>query len=198
MQYSSELQSAFDQHAEHLERCFRALVEYRRRCQEAQFAELENLANLAQFVLILQYDLRIHGSDFEATNRRWRRNLYARQIATTLFESIEDLTKLCGRALTGELVDFAPQDTLEKLQSTLRGLRSFRRSHSTTLKEIREVISAHRDHNAQTQITTMKNIDIDRILDLNADYILWLNDLLSIIDDTIVHSFADLEARSNG
>lgn len=165
---------------------------YRQRCQDAHCDELEKLANLAQFVLILHYDLRIHGSDCEASQNEWRRKLYGRQIATTIFESIEDLTSLCGRILKDSLKLVAPSETLESLRITLRDLKKFRTTYSTQLKEIRNNISAHRDHDALIQISTMNTMDISMILDLNENYILWLNELMSILDQTIVASFSCL------
>ena len=59
MHYPPDLQSAFDKHAAHLGKCFEALVKYRDRAHGAGFTELEELVNVAQFALILLYDLRI-------------------------------------------------------------------------------------------------------------------------------------------
>jgi hypothetical protein len=198
MRYPPDLQSAFDKHAAHLEKCFEALAKLRDRAHGAGFTELENLVNVAQFALILQYDLRIHGSDCEATRQNWRRNLYARQIATTIFESIEDLNSLCGKALKEYLPKLAPRETLVSLRSTLKGLSSFRKQHSLKLKEIRNIASAHREHDASKQISTMEAMDMETILNLNAEYILWLNELLEMIDETAVHSYRELQKRSKG
>lgn len=115
--------------------------------------------NNSLYVLLFDRDFSALKGLFIAANDDWNRQFVGWQMAVMLYEGIQDLSKLFGHEFRQMLNDIGVSHqhraTLDAVRSRLAG---FRRTHADRLKELRNVMAAHRDRDAMTQLRIVDNL----------------------------------------
>lgn len=116
---------------------------------DLKFESSRVIWNTACFVNVLSYDLKIIIRSMIYAQREWEKRVFARQAALLVYEAVNDLFDLLGKDLKEAVQKLSDsyffEDQLKKIRSDLN---SFKQSHFTALKEIRNVAAAHRDQDA--------------------------------------------------
>lgn len=77
-----------------------------------------------------------------------------------IFESLEDIDQILGKqfyeCLNNLKISF---NTIEELNNAKKRLSIIKKEHLDSLKNIRTIIAAHRDHNFLLQLETMENLN---------------------------------------
>ena len=131
--------------------------------------ENREVFNLALFVLNVEYDVSALKMTYLEMFNPWYKKFAIRMLAVQLYEISEDFPQLLGTRFRQLIQQFDHQNRLEnELNQITGGINKFKNDHSTELKEIRNYIGAHRDHNGNTQLKLIEGMDSFLILDLAA------------------------------
>lgn len=134
--------------------------------------------NIAGYVNIISYDLKIITKDLTFSRNEWQKRHYSRQACLIIYESIDDLFKLLGKEfveLTKTRLDIA------ELQADLKEIRTdlntFKSGYFEKLKNIRNVSIAHRDNQVLNQIELIQQINWSDSIGMIMQYDVILNNL---------------------
>ena len=96
----------------------------------------------------------------DAANSDRDRRFVARQMAVMLYEGTQDVPVLIGKEFRGMMkrLEFADNRTNEVNQIRNK-LAGFKRVHSERLKELRNVMAAHRDRDVTLQLRLLGGLD---------------------------------------
>lgn len=153
------------------------------RCEEAARAEVpayQGVYNVGLFAVLVEQDISAYSEAIFFARSEWHRQFYARGLAVLLYEANEDFPQLLGKQYRSWLQDLElGSEWINSLNQVGRKLSAFNKSHGPFLKELRNYVSAHRDHDALSQIDIMAKFKAIDIYRLGAEFSLPLNDLVA-------------------
>jgi hypothetical protein len=145
------------------------------RYKQAKDANLEHFTrfyNISLFILIMEYDISVLSQYYvRAYTRDWERKFIARQMAVLLYEMSEDIPQILGKEFRVSLKTFPLWDKADKeINQISKNLNQFKVSHGKMLGELRNYVTAHRDHDAAKQMEIIDNLNSDSIYKLVGDF----------------------------
>jgi hypothetical protein len=144
----------------------------RQKAEKIQFEHVVRLYNASQFCLICELDLSILVFDLSMADTQWRKKLYARLLAMTLVECVEDTTQLLGKEFRQNLDKaITKNDYKQKLNPIVKALTEFKKKHERNLRDIRNIAAAHRDQDAARQLSTINKIDPKALQNLSLEFV---------------------------
>jgi len=135
---------------------------------------------------VIQYDISILAHDVLLSPNSWKRKLYCRLLAMTLIESVEDVSQMLGwqfRQTVNAIYNDSALDT--RITELTRAMGHFQSKNGKALREIRQTVSAHRDHDANTQLRVIEALDCQKLLYLTADFVAHNRKVLDLLYDLI-------------
>lgn len=128
---------------------------------------LAELINFIQFVLLNHRDIVQLIVDIVRAQNPERAALYVRVLAVVLFELCEDLDELFNRDFRERFVSFFPDVAgSDQFRQMCKEFNRFREVSKHTLKDVRNCVMAHREHNVSRQLKLLEALDQNSILDL--------------------------------
>lgn len=114
-----------------------------------------------------------------------RRAFIAKQEAVLLYEAAEDVRQLLGREFRAALESLnVPQEIIGQINAVSAGLNQFWDKHREFLKTIRNVLAAHRDHDAlryMGDVESLKPLEVmNRAVEFSALLELLVQELIKI------------------
>jgi len=144
----------------------------RQKAEKIQFEHVVRLYNASQFCLICELDLSILVFDLSMADTQWRKKLYARLLAMTLVECVEDITQLLGKEFRLSLDKaIAKNDYKQKLNPIVKALIEFKKKHECDLRDIRNIAAAHRDQDAARQLSAINKINPKTLQNLSLEFV---------------------------
>jgi len=144
--------------------------------------ETKVIWNIAGFVNIISYDLKVIGQDLILSESEWQKRYYARQGCLLIYEAINDIFDLLGKEFkTLVLQNLASDEIKNELIKLRRKLNTFKKEHFTNLQSIRNTAIAHRDNDSLKQIKTIVEINWSDTLQLVTTFDNILNHLGEIL-----------------
>lgn len=143
--------------------------------------EIKVFFNVALFVNIISYDIKVICRDIIFATSKWHKRHYARQATLVVYESINDLFELLGKdfkSLTSKIPDPEFQTGITDFRAALN---QFKKRHFKQLKDIRNNATAHRDKEALKQLTSILGIEEDSILKMTLEFEGILHDLEKLL-----------------
>jgi hypothetical protein len=167
----SILSSTFDKNFDIQEKTLSVIVDGLQYSNNNNHKTVGVIYNISGFVNLISYDLKIIGRDLTFSKKDWQKRLYARQAYLTIYESMDDLLQLCGTNLRNAIKDFHDFDDLNsKINAVTGKLNTYKRQHESTLKEIRNLVIAHRDHDILKQLNYISSINWIESINLISEY----------------------------
>jgi hypothetical protein len=128
---------------------------------------------------VLLYDLAVERNDF-------RKSVYSKHLILLFSEFFDDFPVLLGSKVRAAVQTLPhSSDHLAALDKIYKGLRSYRKAHEKEFYRIRNIVAAHRDLNAELQLSALESIDHKVIQQLAADFETWLNQVWSFISAAV-------------
>ena len=119
-------------------------------------ARTKQVIDLSLYLLLISYDLLEFKRDIQLAVGRPRRGFVARHLALLLHEMLEELPKLIGRPYRESLrVLGVLEQAVAQLDAIGSDLSAFRRGHQEFLSLTRNLVVAHREHDAHIQLEVM-------------------------------------------
>jgi len=154
-----------------------------------------SLSNLVQYVLLMSHDLICLFEEMVCTRSRWKKKLFARHVAITLYECMNDFEFLLGKPFREQLIRIRlpALDTARK--AIHKEIIMFEKSHGAYLKKVRNSVIGHRDHNAETQIELIKSLKPSHIYRLSSKFLRWQHKFWNLLLHPLVKELNDRLAR---
>jgi hypothetical protein len=124
------------------------------------FSHNRRIHNVSLYVLILDQDISMLTADMVLAVGQQRRIFIARNLAVLLYEASQDLPDLLGRDYRESLRTLAiSNEWFDELNEASKKLNRFKDEHREFLGRIRNLIGAHRDKDAITQLEVMETLE---------------------------------------
>jgi hypothetical protein len=162
------------------------------------FKDTRIIWNIAGFINIVSYDLKIIGQDLTFAENEWQKRYYARQACLIIYESLNDFFDLMGKDFK-TLIDKKVNDKsiADNLNSIRKDLNKYKDANFQTLKQIRNVSIAHKDNDIIKQIEIIQNINWSDTLTLITQFDKILNDLGKLFQNLINIGLVDFKELTN-
>ncbi len=135
------------------------------------FSNNRRIHNISLYTLILDQDIAMMTADMVLAVGKPRRVFVARHLAVLLYEASQDFPDLLGREYREGLRTLAIPDTyFDELKEASKQLNRFKDEHREFLRRIRNLIGAHRDKDAITQLETMEMLEPLDVMRLAAEF----------------------------
>jgi hypothetical protein len=140
-----------------------ALASVRQTLAQATTIRAQNIQtvfNVALYLLQLDQDLAYFTTDMVQAVGDRRRAFVAKHEAVLLFEAAEDVPQLLGKQFRTAIVALSvPPEHVQVINAVSSDLNRFWREHRNFLGNIRNVLAAHREHDALTYARTLDAIE---------------------------------------
>lgn len=139
------------------------------------------LAELSMHSKIVQSDLSILILNYKKATTEMEKKFYSRISSTIVFEYLSDVNFLLGNKLTRELT----RNDFTELAQTAKELNKefslFKKENLSNFKFIRNELGAHKSKNTEFLITSLFNVDDEKIMDLTTNVVLINNKLFKLM-----------------
>lgn len=143
-----------------------------------KWSEMEYIWNIAGFILTTSLDLKICGEGLTFAKEFGKKEYYIKNSCVIIYEFLEDIEQLLGRKFLDLVKKLAISENLiNELKEKKKALSNIKKEHNSSLKNIRKIIGAHRDHNFLLQMETMHNLKDVAFLKLISTFDSALNNL---------------------
>ncbi len=140
-----------------------ALASVRNTLEKADQMNATNIRtvfNVSLYLLLLDQDLAYFTDDLVQAIGDRRRAFIAKQEAVLLFEAAEDVRQLLGKEFRAALINLnVERGIFDRLNSISTNLNRFWDQHREFLKTTRNVLAAHRDHDALRYVRYLENLE---------------------------------------
>ena len=154
----------------------------RARCEEAKRADSKTylgLYNTGLFIALLNRDMVTYDESIFFARSEWHRQFHARNLAVLLYETAEDLPQMLGKQYRSWLTDIGlDQNWLDSLGAITTKLAQFKSNHSAFLKDVRNYVGAHREHDSLAQINVLDSLNYLDIYRLAGDLFVPIRELV--------------------
>ncbi|AMM50540.1 hypothetical protein TH61_04230 [Rufibacter sp. DG15C] len=152
-------------------------------CNLTKWKDVEEVWNVAGFITMTYYDLKILLKELTISDNEWRKRYFARQACLLIYEAIEDVPKLIGRKFTTQIVALLSKSEIhiEQLRQIKQAISEYNNKHKPLLSKIRHSCIAHREHRMLDQIKLINQISWQTILPLVSEFDTILFDLVQTL-----------------
>lgn len=189
----TNLMSTYDTNFQTQEQTFSLIVDSIKHAEFNNFNENKLIWNIAGFINIISYDLKIIGRDLTFAQTEWQKRHYARQACLIIYESVDSLFELLGkdfRDLTQNRLNISELE--EILKDIRKDLNLFKATYKDKLYEIRNVAIAHRDNEVLRQVEIIQQINWHDTIQTISQFDNILNKLGSFCQSLINKGLSDL------
>ena len=163
----------------------------KKRYDEAKRANVPvyvGIYNAGIFVVLLEQDISAYSESIYFAKSEWNRQFFARGLAVLLHEGAEDLTQLLSKQYRGWLNDLELDGEWIKAFNQIHSkLSCFEKKHKPSLNKIRNFVSAHRDHDASTQLEILSDLKAIEVYRLGAELSEPLRELVAFYTRLLVY-----------
>lgn len=148
--------------------------------------DLVYVNNISQFCTLFNYDLSVLLHDLHFAKSEWKGRLYTRVIVLSIVEFFEDIGQLLGKKFRERISLINNQKVdIEKFNLIAKELNNMRLKHEKALRQIRNAVIAHKEHNTMRQIEIIGELDVGAINLLSIDIMRWLTSFIKFSTDLI-------------
>jgi hypothetical protein len=188
------LSNSYNQSFSTMEQTLELIIAGLRHSEHNNFKDTKLLYNIAGYINIIAYDLKIITKDLSFSRNEWEKRVYTRQASLILYEAVGDLLKLLGKDFKNITKNRLDITEYEDGLNNIRGLLNvFKETNFQRLYKVRNVATAHRDKDILKQIDTILQINCAEMLNLLFEFNKIVYDLAKIIMQIITKALSELE-----
>lgn len=123
-----------------------------------EWNNIKYIWNLAGFILMTSLDLKICCESLIKYHGFGKQELQYKNLCVIIYETSEDIEQIMGRQFF-EICDKIniSEVAINNLKTSKKSLSRFKKEHQKSLKEIRTLIGAHRDHDFLEQLKSYES-----------------------------------------
>ncbi|MBI5384319.1 MAG: hypothetical protein HZA90_06485 [Verrucomicrobia bacterium] len=142
----------------------------RAKVSKLNLPDIERLFDASLFCLIYEADLTVLSRDMTCRSAWWDSRLYARLLAMTMLECVEDIPAVLGKSFRQALTNVVTDRVhLQQISKMTGALSDFRKNHEHELREIRQIAAAHRDHDSRLVASSIERLDLRKLTVLSQE-----------------------------
>jgi hypothetical protein len=178
----AQLEETFRESEVDMEAFYKTILERGDPSDILPISQFERIMNVAFFQSHFTRDLLLTLDDLINLPVGWKKTLHARFAALLIVEFMEDAPELLAQEFLSKtrLVSTTAEEEAT-LKSICKDLNTLRNREDKDLRDIRNTVIGHMDHDVRKQLQYLQNIDIDRITRICSDLVDLLIRLLSFL-----------------
>ncbi len=189
-----DLVSAFSKNFDTQSKTLSKLIEGLNHADYNKFKDTKLIWNLAGFINIISYDLKIVGRDLTFAETQWEKRYYARQASLLIYEAINDLFDLLGKDFKSILINKLDTNEIDAILLEVRkDLNLYKSKYFDSLKEIRNNSIAHRENDIFKQMEIILNMSWCDSVEMVTSFDKILNKLGVVMQKVINQGLRDLD-----
>lgn len=188
----------FKQKADYYEEIIKAFQSYRSGAYGSEIKLLKWLGDFCLFTIFGSYDLWVLQCDYQKAINLYQQNLYARQTALICFELLSDIPQKINENYQQLLVEKISDIKInERAVHIRKKLNKIRNEKEHDLKDIRDIVAAHREQDVSKHIQIINKMDNKDIIHFAFDYLKLIEELNTLFNDAIIYLSKDQENLGN-
>jgi len=190
----NEINKIFLQKANYYDEAIIAFDIYREFAYKTKLKLIIWICDFSYFTLLSSYDLFIIYIDYQKSQKVYQQCFYARQASLLCFELLSDISQHFNRMFNELFLDKITDEELSNISKELRSVfHKLKNENESKFKVIRDITSAHRDHDISKQIEIMNNMDVEMIMEFSFQYLKQIEVLQVLLNNTIKYIREDSE-----
>lgn len=121
--------------------------------------DIRFLWNLAGFINIISYDIKVITRDLIIAKSNWQKQHYARQSCLLIYESVNDIFELLGKDFKRGITKLGVSETQLEIKQVRSDLNVFKDKYYLKLQNVRNLSIGHRDKDALKQLKSILQIN---------------------------------------
>lgn len=192
----NEIEKMFETKAVYYENTIQALTYYYN-CGGGS-PKIAWLANLGLFSVFSIYDLWIYMCTYHSSSKNYVKNLNARLVCMGIVESTEDTLQMMGKEYHAFFNSLIEDESIRDRAILFRKkLVQFKGDNEREFREVRNYVIAHREHAVLKQVEILNKMDNDALMQKNMEYLKLIEELHTVINDTITYISKQLDVNSS-
>jgi len=158
--------------------------------KEEKWNDIKYIWNLAGFILMTSLDLKICCESLLQDNGFGKKELQYKNLCVIIYETSEDIEQLIGHRDFFEACKNLniSEEAITNLKLSKKALSKFKTEHQKSLKEIRLVVGAHRDHDFLKQLKAYESFSLAPFIKFVLEYDRILIDIASKLQQIMKES----------
>lgn len=183
-----EINNVFKKKADYYEDAIKAFHIYRSGAYGSNIESLKWLGDFCLFTTFGLYDLWILQCDYEKSMKVYQQNYYARQTALLCFELLSDIPQNINEKYQNLLIEKITSAQInEKAKLIRKRFNQIRNERESELKDIRDYVTAHREHDVSKHIEVINKMNNKEIMDFALEYMKVIEELDVLLNDVILY-----------
>ncbi|KQS33403.1 hypothetical protein [Dyadobacter sp. Leaf189] len=150
--------------------------------------------NVAGYVNILSYDLKVVVKNLVLAKEEWEKRYFVRQLALLAYEGMNDLLELLGKTFRRTRSTLSNHEKfIDELNTNVSRLNTFKSTREHSLKKIRNVSIAHRDRSSIEQLNVIYDITWSEGISIGTEFDQILNPIGGFLQNVINKSVVEFE-----
>jgi len=122
-----------------------------------------NFINSFAFYRLSFLDIALLLKNFLTSKADLEKKIYAKMLVLNLYEFTEDIPQIFGKDFKDALSILNNNELLDELKNIKKTIQKIKSESHTYLKEIRNTVVGHKDHNTFIQVEVLDKIDFDKV-----------------------------------
>ena len=137
------------------------------------------LIDVTQFIVVIQLDISSLIFSAFMSPYKWQRQIQVRHLALALYEFEDDVPKVLGKDFRKLLENISAEKRhFIRLASLRSELATLLQKHHRMLKELRNLTTAHREHDSHCMLIAIEKTDIYKIVGIANSVTIWIGEAL--------------------
>jgi hypothetical protein len=155
-----------------------------------KYTKHDSLFNLCIFSDIVNIDLTILLERIKIADRKQEKNLYARVMAVTIVDYLDNVSVLIGRDCLLELKNNNMTEFLDEFKAIHKKFSLFKNNNEKLLRSIRNNTIAHKTKDALKLNAQINTLDVDEIFNFGLELKLYSKEIVDL-STKIIYFIAD-------
>ena len=195
---TENINEIFKKKADYFEEVIKAFTIYRSGAYGSKIKSLKWLGDFSLFTIFGLYDIWILQCDYEKSIKVYQQNYYARQTALLCFELLSDIPQNINenyqKLLIEKIINARINEDAKLIRKRLNQIRSDRESD---FKDIRDRVTAHREHDISNHIDIINKMDNFEIMKFALEYMKVIEELNELLNEVIAYLNKELRDLGN-
>jgi hypothetical protein len=152
-----------------------------------KYSKHDSFFNLCIFSDIINIDLTILLEKLRLANREQEKKLYARVIAVTIVDFLENINILIGRDCLLELKNNNMTEFLDEFKSIHKKFSIFRKDNERILRDIRNNAIAHKSKDALKLNSVINNLNVEEVYNFGLELKIYSKEFIDLSTKVIYY-----------
>ncbi len=137
--------------------------------QKKNIKDFDNFLNLSLYSIIAQFDIAILLETIRISKRKYEKALFARMLALTIIEYMDDINPLIGHVLRKDLDKNNLSEFITIFKNINKQYSTIKKDNNRLLREIRNTTAAHKSKDSFQLLNYIEEIDILKVVNLGIE-----------------------------